>query len=200
MAINLKKGQSIVLEKSEYDLSRLTMGLGWDVSKSKGRRGLFGGGGADFDLDGYAMLLEENDKLKNYKENVIYYGYLASADQTVTHSGDNLTGEGEGDDEEIFVQLNSIPERIKKIVLGVSIYQAKQRNQHFGMVENAFVRAVDAKNVEIARYSLSGEAAYDGKISMLMGEIYREGTQWKFKALGNPSGDDMNGVVASFMR
>lgn len=199
MAINLKKGQTIVLEKSEYDLSRLTMGLGWDVAKSTGRRGLFGGG-ADFDLDGYAILLEENDKLNNYKENVIYYGHLASADQTVTHSGDNLTGEGEGDDEEIFLQLNSIPERFKKIVLGVSIYQGKQRNQHFGMVENAFVRAVDAKKVEIARYSLSGEAAYDGKISMLMGEIYRDGTQWKFKALGNPSADDMNGVVASLMR
>ena len=199
MTINLKKGQTIVLEKSEYDLSRLTMGLGWDVAKNKGRRGLFGGG-ADFDLDGYAILLEENDKLKNFKENVIYYANLASKDKTVSHSGDNLTGEGEGDDEEIFLQLNSIPERFQKIVLAVSIYDAKKRNQHFGMVDNAFVRAVDAKNVEIARYSLSGEAAYDGKISMLMGEVYREGTQWKFKALGDPSADDMNGVVSSFMR
>lgn len=200
MAINLKKGQTIVLDKSEYDLSRLTMGLGWDVTKAKrGLGGLFSGG-ADFDLDGYAILLEENDKLNNYKKNVIYYGNLSSVDKTVSHSGDNLTGEGEGDDEEIFLQLNSIPERFQKIVLGVSIYQGKQRNQHFGMIDNAFVRAVDAKKVEIARYSLSGEAAYDGKISMLMGEVYRDGTQWKFKALGNPSGDDMNGVVASFTR
>ncbi len=200
MAINLKKGQTIVLEKSEYDLSRLTMGLGWDVTKAKGRLGGLFSGGSDFDLDGYAILLEENDKLNNYKKNVIYYGNLISVDKTVSHSGDNLTGEGEGDDEEIFLQLNSIPERFKKIVLGVSIYQGKERNQHFGTINNAFVRAVDAKKVEIARYSLSGEAAYDGKISMLMAEVYREGTQWKFKALGNPSDDDMNGVVASFMR
>jgi stress response protein SCP2 len=200
MAINLKKGQTIVLEKSEYDLSRLTMGLGWDVAKNKGSFGGLFGGSADFDLDAYAILLGGNDKLSNHKENVIYYGNLSSKDKTVSHSGDNLTGEGEGDDEKIFLQLNSIPEQIEKIILAVSIYQAKQRNQHFGMVENAFVRAVDAKNVEIARYSLSGEAAYDSKISMLMGEVSRNGTQWKFKALGDPSSNDMNGVVSSFMR
>ena len=91
MAINLTKGQSIVLSKSEYDLSKLTMGLGWDVAKSK--RGLFGGGG-DFDLDSYALLLGENGKLKNYKEDVIYYGRLESKDKTVVHLGDNLTGAG----------------------------------------------------------------------------------------------------------
>lgn len=200
MTINLKKGQTIVLDKSEYDLSRITMGLGWDVAKSSGGLAGFFGNRLDFDLDGYAILLGENDKLKNYKEDVIYYGHLEAKDKTVIHSGDNLTGEGEGDDEQIILKLNSIPEQYQKIILAVSIYQAKERKQQFGMVENAFVRAVDHKGIEIARYTLSGNGAYHGKISMLMGEVYRDNGLWKFSALGNPLDADMNGVVGSFMK
>ncbi|MCL2930070.1 MAG: TerD family protein [Trichodesmium sp. MAG_R01] len=200
MSINLKKGQKILLDKSEYDLSRLTMGLGWDVAKyTGGLAGLFINR-SDFDLDGYAILLEENDKLKNYKEDVIYYGHLESKDKTIIHSGDNLTGEGDGDDEQIILKLNSIPEKYQKIILAVSIYQAKERKQQFGMVENAFVRAVDYKGVEIARYTLSGNGTYQGKISMLMGAVYRDNKSWKFNALGNPLDSDMNGVVGSFMK
>ncbi|NJK38971.1 MAG: TerD family protein [Oscillatoriales cyanobacterium RM2_1_1] len=199
MAINLQKGQSIVLDKSEFDLSRLTMGLGWDVAKPKGGfTGLFGGS-KDFDLDGYAVLLDTNGKVKDYKQDVIYYGHLKSQDGTVVHSGDNLTGQGSGDDEQIIIQLNAIADRYSQILLGVSIYDAQPRKQHFGMVENAFVRAVDASGKEIARYSLSGETSYTGKISMLMGEIYKENVQWKFKALGTPSEFDMNRVVGSLM-
>jgi tellurium resistance protein TerD len=197
MAINLTKGQSIILSKSEYDLSKLTMGLGWDTAKSK--KGLFGGG-ANFDLDSYALLLGDNGKLKNYKEDVIYYGHLESSDQSVVHLGDNLTGEGEGDDEQIVLRLSSLPAQYHRIILGVNIYQAKDRKQHFGMVDNAFVRAVDAKGKEIARYSLSSEPSFDGKITMLIGEVYREDKEWKFKALGNPLVDDFNAVVGSFMR
>ena len=200
MTINLKKGQKIVLDKSEYDLSRLTMGLGWDVAKSSGGlAGLFGNI-SNFDLDGYAILLGENDKLKNYKEDVVYYGHLESKDKTVIHSGDNLTGEGEGDDEQIILKINSIPEKYQKIILAVSIYQAKERKQQFGMVENAFVRAIDNKGVEIAKYTLSGNGTYEGKISMLMGAVYRDNTLWKFNALGDPLDSDMNGVVSSFMK
>ncbi|MGB3266849.1 MAG: TerD family protein [Microcoleus sp.] len=199
MAINLTKGQSIVLSKSEFDLSRLTMALGWDVAKTK--KGLFGrSSGANFDLDSYAMLLGENGKLKNYKEDVIYYSHLESKDKTVVHSGDNLTGEGDGDDEQILVKLSSLPSEYHKIILGVNIYDAKNRKQHFGMVENAYVRAVDAAGKEIARYRLSNDPSYEGKLNMLMGEIYREGGEWKFKALGDPLAEDMNGVVGSFMR
>lgn len=199
MAINLEKGQSICLDKSEYDLSRLTMGLGWDVAKPKGLiEGLLGKT-VDFDLDGYALLLGKNNKLKNYKEDVIYYAHLQSKDKTIVHSGDNLTGEGSGDDEQIFLYLNSLPEIYERIILGVNIYEGLARNQHFGMIENAFVRAVDAAGVEIARYSLSAETSYDGKISMLMGEVYRENGQWTFKALGNPIDSDLNGVVRSFL-
>ncbi|NET16326.1 MAG: TerD family protein [Okeania sp. SIO1H6] len=200
MTIKLEKGQKIVLNKSEYDLSRLTMGLGWDVAKSaSGLAGLFSNR-SDFDLDGYAILLEENDKLKNYKEDVIYYGHLESKDKTIIHSGDNLTGEGDGDDEQIILKLNSIAEKYQKIILAVSIYQAKERKQQFGMVENAFVRVVDNKGIEIAKYTLSGNGAYQGKISMLMGAVYRDNGLWKFSALGDPLDSDMNGVVYSFMK
>ncbi len=199
MAINLTKGQSIVLSKSEYDLSRLTLALGWDVATAK--TGLFGrSSGANFDLDAYALLLGENGKLKTYKEDVIYYSHLESKDKTVVHSGDNLTGAGDGDDEQIFVKLSSLPAEYHKIILGVNIYNGKERKQHFGMVENAFVRAVDAAGKEIARYRLSSDASYEGKLNMLMGEVYREGGEWKFKALGNPLAEDLNGVVGSFMR
>ncbi|MEG4350579.1 TerD family protein [Microcoleus sp. LAD1_D5] len=199
MAINLTKGQSIVLSKSEYDLSRLTMALGWDVAQAK--KGLFGrSSGANFDLDSYALLLGENGKIKNYKEDVIYYSHLESNDKTVVHSGDNLTGAGDGDDEQIVVKLSSLPAQYHKIILGVNIYDGKERKQHFGLVQNAFVRAVDAAGKEIARYRLSNDPSYEGKLNMLMGEVYREGGEWKFKALGNPLAEDMNGVVGSFMR
>ena len=198
MAINLTKGQSIVLSKSEYDLSRVTMALGWDVAKVK--TSLFGRSSANFDLDSYALLLGENGKLKKYKEDVIYYSHLESNDKTVVHSGDNLTGEGDGDDEQILVKLSSLPAEYHKIILGVNIYNGKERKQHFGMVENAYVRAVDAAGKEIARYRLSNDPSYEGKLNMLMGEVYREGSEWKFKALGNPLTEDMNGVVGSFIR
>jgi tellurium resistance protein TerD len=199
MAINLTKGQSIVLSKSEYDLSRVTMALGWDVAKAK--KSLFGrSSGANFDLDSYALLLGENGKLKNYKEDVIYYSHLELKDKTVVHSGDNLTGAGDGDDEQILVKLTSLSEQYHKIIFGVNIYDAKDRKQHFGLVDNAFVRAIDGTGKEIARYRLSSDTSYEGKLNMLMGEVYREGSEWKFKALGNPLTEDMNGVVGSFMR
>ena len=98
------------------------------------------------------------------------------------------------------MKINSIPEKYQKIILAVSIYQAKERKQQFGMVENAFVRAIDNKGVEIAKYTLSGNATYEGKISMLMGAVYRDNTLWKFNALGDPLDSDMNGVVSSFMK
>lgn len=205
MAINLTKGQTIVLDKSEYNLSRLVMGLGWDVAEKKrsGLGGLFGGGKrANFDLDGYAILLQANETLpkQNYQEDVIYYGHLTNREQTVSHSGDNLTGEGAGDDEQITLFLNKIPEKYEKVILGVSIYKAAERQQDFGMVNNAFVRAVDASGKEIAKYSLSGEPTYHDKISMLMGEVYRHQGQWKFRALGNPLDVDLAGVIKLYAK
>lgn len=198
MAINLKKGQSIILDKNEYDLSRVVMGLGWDVAK----KGLFAGllgGNADFDLDGFALLLDAQGKLKNKQEDVIYFGHLATKNNTVIHSGDNLTGQGSGDDERIIIELKTLPAAYQRIILGVNIYHAEERKQHFGMVNNAFVRSIDATGKEIARYSLSGETAYSGQISMLLGELSQQNGQWKFQALGTPLNLTLNGVVRSFM-
>lgn len=198
MAINLKKGQSIILDKSEYDLSKMVMGLGWDVSK----KGLFGGifsGSADFDLDGFALLLDDRGKLKNQQEDVIYFGHLATKNNTVVHTGDNLTGEGAGDDEQIIIDFKTLPQTYQQIILGVNIYHAQQRQQNFEMVKNAFVRAIDAKGKEIARYSLSGEPTYSGQTSMLLGELSQENRQWKFKALGTPLKSNLNEVIRSFV-
>lgn len=181
MAINLQKGQSINLSKSDSNLSKLTMGLGWDVAKTGGFLGV---GGSNFDLDAFAVLLEENDKLANEREDVVFFGHLKNKDNTVALSGDNLTGKGSGDDEQIFLKLNELSPQYQKIILAVNIFDAKDRKQHFGMVKNAFVRAIDATGKEIARYSLSQEPSFEGKITMLMGELYKQNSEWQFKALG----------------
>ncbi len=188
MAINLNKGQSIQLDKKINNLSRVTMGLGWDVRKpvKKGFFGaMFGGGGADFDLDAFAILLGSNDRLAA-KNDLIYFGNLSSRDGTVVHSGDNLTGEGEGDDETLVLQLGKMAEQYQRIAFGVLIYKGHKRAQHFGMVSNAFVRTVDADGKEMARFQLSSDAAYEGKVSMLLGDLVRKGGAWDFRALGQP--------------
>lgn len=199
MAINLQKGQSINLNKKEHDLSQIMLGLGWDVAKSKGIfGGLFGGNSSDFDLDAYAILLSDKGKLRSPSEDVIYYGHLSNSDKTVVHTGDNLTGEGDGDDEQIIVKLDTLAERYQRIILGVNIYQGQSRNQHFGLVENAFVRVVDAARKEVARYSLSSNAAYQSKVNMLMGELYKQNGEWQFRALGEPLSVDLQGAVNSY--
>jgi tellurium resistance protein TerD len=236
MAIRLTKGQTIDLRKSDsgdvYDLSQLTIGLGWDVRKKSGfLSGLFGGKSDDYDLDAIAFLLDEHDKVTNLgkdyflqgnrriafqESDVIFYHNLSAPNggfrhykdfnlndlpkyrieqkvkdllqsgEFIVHTGDNLTGDGDGDDEQIIVKLSQIPERIKKILFLVSIYQGQQKNQHFGMIDNAFMRAVDAKGREIARYDLSNLPEFNGMHTMLFGEVYRKGDGWKFRALGNP--------------
>lgn len=199
MAINLQKGQSIVLSKSEYNLSKLTMGLGWDVGKTGG---LLGGlfGGSNFDLDSYAILLNENDKLQDEREDVVYFGHLKNSTNTVVHSGDNLTGEGSGDDERIVIKLSDLAEKYHKIILVVNIFDAQERKQHFGLVKNAFVRALDATGKEIARYTLSGSSSFDGKITMLMGELSKQNNQWQFKALGEALNSNRTQTVALYRK
>ena len=181
MAINLKKGQRISLKKEAPGLTKVMCGLGWDVSESKGLFGLFKGN--DFDLDGSVLCLTSRDKLKS-KSDVIYFGNLNHSSGAITHLGDNLTGKGEGDDEQILVDLTNIPDDIFKLVFVVNIYKAKQRQQSFGQVKNAFVRLVNLSNKqEIARYSLLGEE-YDGKIGMILAEVYRDEGEWKMVAVG----------------
>ena len=185
MGINLKKGQRISLEKEAPGLQRLMCGLGWDVSKSS-RGGLLGGlfsQTQDFDLDASVLCLDANDQIKS-KANLVYFGNLRHNSGAIAHLGDNLTGQGEGDDEQIIVDLTKMPLGIAKLIFVVNIYNSLERKQDFGQVNNAFVRLVDmSNNKEIARYNLSGQE-YQGNTGMIMAEIYRQNKQWQMSALG----------------
>ena len=213
MAINLQKGQTIDLRKNDkgesvYDLSSVTIGLGWDVRKKESGflSKLFGGGKEEeYDLDAIAFLLDDNGKVANlgktvtntsgrqvslYEGDVIFFNSMKHPSGQIWLTGDNRTGVGDGDDEQIIVKLNSLDQKYQKILFVVSIYQGKQNNQHFSMVENAFIRAVDAKGIEITKYSLSGDATLNGMCSMVFAEAYRKDSEWKFRALGNPHPTD----------
>jgi stress response protein SCP2 len=206
MAINLQKGQRVDLTKGNPGLSRIMVGLGWDPVKKSGGGGggglfggLFGGGGsgANVDCDASVIMLGANDKLQNNND-VIYFGNLKSKDGSVSHSGDNLTGDGDGDDEQVSIELNKVPSHVEKLVFVVNIYDAVKRKQHFGMIQNAFIRVVNpANNQELIKYNLTDD--YSGKTSLIVGEIYRHGNEWKFAAVGtgtNAAG--LSDVVRSY--
>lgn len=193
MGINLQKGQRIDLTKGNAGLSKIRVGLGWDsVKHSLGGKGLLGGlfgGGreAEIDCDASVMMLNENDKLSG-KQNIIYFGNLKSKDDSVIHMGDNLTGQGEGDDEQIMVELSRIPANIHKLVFVVNIYDCVKRKQDFGMIKNAFIRIVNlAGNKELLRFNLTEQ--YGGKTGLIVGEVYRHGSEWKFAAIGEGTND-----------
>ena len=180
MSINLKKGQRINLKKEAPNLSRLMCGLGWDVYTKSG--GWFGSS-PDFDLDAFVICLDENNKLMS-KSDLVYFGNLRHSSGAITHLGDNLTGEGDGDDEQIIVDLPQVPAKIGKLLFMVNIYESKKRKQELSQVENAFVRLVDvASSKEIARYELSG-SQYQNKNGLLLGEVYRHNGEWKMAAVG----------------
>lgn len=184
MAINLQKGQRISLQKEAPGLTRVMCGLGWDIAKSSSG-GLFSlfSQTKDFDLDSSVLCLDNNERLKN-RENVIYFGNLRHQSGAITHLGDNLTGKGEGDDEQIIVDLPNIPPEINKLVFTVNIYNCLERQQDFSQINNAFVRLVDmSNNKEIARYNLSGKE-YQGNTGMILAEVYRENNDWKMAAIG----------------
>lgn len=202
MSINLQKGQKVSLSKESAGLSRVIVGLGWDEAapqRPEQKKGLFSGifgggssggmqsiGGDNIDCDASAFLLQ-NGRLMN-KGDIVYYGNLRHVSGTVTHMGDNLTGAGEGDDEQIVVELDRVPMQYDKIVVTVNIYHALQKNQHFGMISNAFIRLVDARNnKEICRYNLT--ESYPGITAMVFGEIYRHNGEWKFNAIGQGTTD-----------
>lgn len=191
MAINLQKGQKINLTKGGSGLNRVMVGLGWDeVEKNGGFLGLFSGPKQDIDCDASAILCGVNGQLisTDIKTTCVFYGSLNGANGAIVHQGDNLTGAGDGDDEQIMVDLNRIPQEIHKIVFVVNIYDANVRNQHFGMIKNAFIRLVDlSTNAEICRYNLSEN--YYGMTGMVVGEIYRYNGEWKFNAIGQPVRD-----------
>ena len=256
--INLQKGQTIDLRKNKqgidvYDLSTVTIGLGWDVmevyktinvAQEQSNFDKFlnrpikykevqvlDENQEDYDLDAIAFCLDKNGKVSNLgreietsngskqrlqQSDVIFFNNLTApsgnfgvyknlsksaisqkvkqliADgEYIIHTGDNLTGEGDGDDEQIIVRLDSLPNRIEKIVFLVSIYKGREKNQHFGMVDNAFIRAVDGKGQEIARFNLSADASSNGKRSVTFAEVYRKDGGWKFRAIGESHETDL---------
>ena len=176
MAVNLQKGQKISLEKEAGGtLTSVVMGLGWDVAKTKG---LFGfGREQSIDLDASCFIFDDN----NNPIDLVYFGQLASRDGSVQHSGDNRTGEGDGDDEQIAVALNRIPANVKTLVFTVSNYTG----QNFSQVENAYCRLVDGQTgKEIARYDLSAQGNHTAQI---MAKVYRHNGEWKMHAIGENS-------------
>ncbi|RHT93950.1 TerD family protein [Clostridium sp. AM27-31LB] len=188
MSISLKKGQKVSLTKESAGLSNVLVGLGWDAVESK--KGflalLFGTQAADIDCDATAILLKDGKFCD--KNDVVYFGNLEHKSGTVRHMGDNLTGDGEGDDEQILIDLSKVPAEYDRIVIVVNIYDCIKRKQEFGMIKNAFIRIVDGKtNREMCKYDLSED--YSGMTAMIFGEIYRHNGEWKFNAIGQGTKD-----------
>ena len=176
MPINLQKGQKVSLTKGNPGLSKVVVGVGWDVNQ-------FDTGGA-FDLDGAAFLVTENGKVSR-GEDFVFYGNLTHPSGSVQHMGDNLTGEGEGDDEQIKVNLSAVPANIAKIVFTVTIYDAETRRQNFGQVSNAFIRIYNEDTgEEMLRYDLGEDFSIE--TAAVFGELYKNGNEWKFNAIGQP--------------
>ena len=173
MAISLNKGGRLSLNKEAPDLKKVLVGLGWDARSTDG---------VDFDLDASAFLLSASGKARSDAD-FIFYNQLKSACGSVQHTGDNLTGAGEGDDEVIMIDLGRIPADVQKVAFTVTIHEAEQRRQNFGQVLNAYIRIVNAETqVEIARYDLAEDASTE--TAMIFGELYRHSGEWRFSAVG----------------
>lgn len=193
MSVSLQKGQKVSLSKDHAGLSKVIIGLGWDEVQ-QAKKGLFAPKPQAIDCDASALLLK-NGKLMD-KGDIIYYGNLRHSSKTVQHMGDNLTGAGEGDDEQIIVDLAKIPQEYDKIVIVVNIYQPVQRKQHFGLIKNAFCRLIDERtNNEMCKYNLTED--YSGATALVFGEIYRYNGEWKFNAIGQGTNDPGLGELAA---
>ncbi len=191
MSISLQKGQKVSLSKENKGLSTVLVGLGWDEALQK--KGFFGfKQQADIDCDASAILLRGGRLSGN--GDLVYFGNLSHRSGTVQHMGDNLTGAGDGDDEQILIDLAKMPPEYDKIVIVVNIYDAVPRRQHFGMIRNAFIRLVDGRNNrEMCRYNLTED--YSGMTAMIFGEIYRHNGEWKFGAIGQGTTDPSLGEL-----
>ncbi|MGY8869181.1 MAG: TerD family protein [Pseudomonadales bacterium] len=173
MGVSLQKGGNVSLEKVAPGMTKMLLGLGWDSRASDG---------ADFDLDASVFMVGADGKVR-VDGDFIFYNNLKSACGSVEHTGDNTTGEGEGDDEAVKVDLSLIPADVNKVIVGVTIHEAESRNQNFGQVSNAFIRVVNQEsNAEVARYDLSED--YSIETALVFGELYRHNNEWKFKAIG----------------
>ncbi len=187
MSVSLSKGGKVSLSKSDPSMKNVLVGLGWDVRTTDGQ---------DFDLDASAFLLSETGKVRSDSD-FIFYNNLKSADGSVTHTGDNRTGEGDGDDESLIVKLDMIPANVAKIVFVVTIHDAQMRRQSFGQVSGAFIRLVNNDSqLEVARYDLTEDAS--SETAMLFGELYRHNGEWKFRAVGQGYAGGLSSVCAQY--
>jgi tellurium resistance protein TerD len=187
MTVSLTKGGNISLTKAAPGLSAVTVGLGWDARTTDGQA---------FDLDASAIVCGADGKVFSDKH-FVFFNNLGTPDGAVQHSGDNLTGEGEGDDEQVKVNLGALPAGIDKIVFPVSIYDAGTTGQSFGQVRNAFIRVVNqGDNAELARYDLSEDASTE--TAMVFGELYRNGAEWKFRAVGQGYTTGLAGIAQDY--
>ena len=187
MGVSLSKGGNVSLTKAAPNLTAVSVGLGWDVRTTTG---------TDFDLDASAIALGTDKKVVS-DQHFVFFNNLKSPDGSIEHVGDNTTGEGEGDDEVINVDLSAVPPNIDTITFPVSIYDAGARSQSFGQVRNAFIRVVDKSNgTELARYDLSEDASTE--TAMVFGELYRNNSEWKFRAVGQGYASGLAGIARDF--
>ena len=187
MGVSLSKGGNVSLTKEAPGLTAVLVGLGWDARTTSGQ---------DFDLDASALMIGTSGKILS-DSHFVFFNNLTSPDGSVEHTGDNLTGEGEGDDEAIKVNLEAVPAEVEKIVITVSIYDAEARQQSFGQVRNAFIRVVNqADDREITRYDLSEDASTE--TAMIFGELYRNQSEWKFRAVGQGYSTGLRGIAQDF--
>ena len=188
MPISLQKGQKVSLTKDNPGLKNVVVGLGWDVNA-------FDTGG-DFDLDAAAFLLTDAGKVSK-SDDFVFYGNLCHPSQSVQHMGDNLTGAGDGDDEQIRVDLSKVPANITKIAFTVTIYEPEQRRQNFGQINNAFIRIYNASNgEEMLRYDLGEDFSIE--TAAVFGELYKSGSEWKFNAIGSGFQGGLAALCANF--
>lgn len=187
MSVSLAKGGNVSLTKEAPGLTNVVVGVGWDVRQTTG---------ADFDLDASALMIGASGKVLTDRH-FVFFNNLTSPDGTVEHTGDNLTGEGDGDDEQVKVNLAAMSPDVQRIVFPVTIYDADTRRQSFGQVSNAFIRVVNADgDREITRFDLSEDAS--SETAMLFGELYRHGSDWKFRAIGQGYASGLYGIAKDF--
>jgi tellurium resistance protein TerD len=185
--VSLSKGQNVSLSKEDPNLKKVLVGLGWDPR---------GTDGAEFDLDASVFLLTSTGKVRSERD-FIFYNNLVSADGSIAHTGDNRSGQGDGDDEAIKVNLPLVPADVEKMVFVVTIHEAQARKQNFGQVGGAFIRIVnDETGREVARFDLSEDASTE--VAMLFGELYRHNGEWKFKAVGQGYAGGLGAVCAQY--
>ena len=188
MAISLNKGGNLSLSKTDPSLTQVLVGLGWDARATDG---------VDFDLDASAFLLGASEKVRG-EHDFIFYNQTRSQDGSVEHTGDNRTGDGDGDDEAISVDLSKVPADVAKIVFAVTIHEGQQNGQNFGQVDKAYIRVInqDSNAEELARFDLSEDGSTE--VAMIFGELYRHSGEWKFKAVGQGFNGGLGALAGSY--